>query len=309
MREATNRVAWTRAAALASSHAYSPRTLACPAGALAGAVECCTVQPLDIVKTRHQLNPGVNSGVMVALKSLVREGGARRCASHQPDDGWSQTHRPALGAPECGFSVFRAMQSAAARHLRALFSLPPCLRWSPALSGVGVAGAGGNPCSPSSRTRGFRRLYRGLLPEVAGGMPRSSAMYAGFAAAQRHLIQLNGGVSSAPVAFAAGAVSGIPEAMVATPFQVCDPSTSATLVRFSHVVSAVVSTQTRADHNAHSSFTICDCEEPRGSLRRPPGSSEAAPGERLCSPAASPGMNRVWCGVGFLTVEGAPALS
>jgi len=67
------------------------------------------------------------------------------------------------------------------------------------------------------------RLYRGLLPEVAGGMPRSSAMYAGFAAAQRHLIQLNGGVSSAPVAFAAGAASGIPEAMVATPFQVSNP--------------------------------------------------------------------------------------
>jgi hypothetical protein len=51
-------------------------------------VECCTVQPLDIVKTRHQLNPGVNSGVVTALKSLVREGGVPRCASPYPDDAW-----------------------------------------------------------------------------------------------------------------------------------------------------------------------------------------------------------------------------
>jgi hypothetical protein len=34
------------------------------------------------------------------------------------------------------------------------------------------------------------RLYRGLLPEVAGGMPRSSAMFAGFAATQRQLVRV-----------------------------------------------------------------------------------------------------------------------
>jgi len=110
-------------------------------GALAGAVECVTVQPLDIVKTRYQLNPGVNVGIYRTVTSLVAEGGVLR-------------------------------------------------------------------------------LYRGLLPEVTGGMPRSSAMYASQSYAQRKLTAWNGGQSTTAVAVAAGLFAGVPEAVVATPFQV-----------------------------------------------------------------------------------------
>jgi len=110
-------------------------------GALAGAVECLVVQPFDLVKTRYQLNPGMNAGIFSTLAGLVREGGVLR-------------------------------------------------------------------------------LYRGLLPEVAGGMPRSSAMYAGYTFAHRELLRLNSNQSTAGVALAAGCLAGVPEAVVATPFQV-----------------------------------------------------------------------------------------
>eukprot|EP00976_Prorocentrum_cordatum_P034621 704028-Prorocentrum_minimum.AAC.1 len=110
-------------------------------GALAGAVECMIVQPFDIIKTRYQLNPGVNAGIYKTASSLMREGGALR-------------------------------------------------------------------------------LYRGLLPEVAGGMPRSSAMYASQTYAQRQLTAWNGGQATTSVAVAAGIFAGVPEAVVATPFQV-----------------------------------------------------------------------------------------
>lgn len=48
------------------------------AGALAGAVECLVVQPFDLVKTRYQLNPGMNAGIFSTLAGLVREGGVLR---------------------------------------------------------------------------------------------------------------------------------------------------------------------------------------------------------------------------------------
>ena len=89
-----------------ANSAHSPRKLTSPlAGALAGAVECCTVQPLDIVKTRHQLNPGVNSGVLAALKSLVREGGVKRCVA-QPSPRWMDAGPTHLGA---GVRICRAL--------------------------------------------------------------------------------------------------------------------------------------------------------------------------------------------------------
>jgi len=110
-------------------------------GALAGAVECATVQPFDTIKTRYQLNPGVNVGIYNTAKHLVKEGG--------------------------------------------------------------VMG-----------------LYRGVLPEVAGGMPRSSAMYASQSYATRQLAAWNGGQATTSVAVTAGIFAGIPEAIVATPFQV-----------------------------------------------------------------------------------------
>ena len=50
------------------------------AGGLSGAVECLTVQPLDMAKTRLQLvvMPAERSNVLVALSGLVNEGGVFR---------------------------------------------------------------------------------------------------------------------------------------------------------------------------------------------------------------------------------------
>ena len=48
------------------------------AGALAGAMEAISVQPFDMVKTRHQLNHGANESVIGSLRSLYNEGGLSR---------------------------------------------------------------------------------------------------------------------------------------------------------------------------------------------------------------------------------------
>ena len=41
-------------------------------------VEAVAVHPLDMIKTRHQLNAGVNETIAQSVRSLLREGGARR---------------------------------------------------------------------------------------------------------------------------------------------------------------------------------------------------------------------------------------
>ena len=48
------------------------------AGALSGVTEAFSVQPFDMVKTRHQLNAGVNQSVYGTLVSLYAEGGVSR---------------------------------------------------------------------------------------------------------------------------------------------------------------------------------------------------------------------------------------
>ena len=48
------------------------------AGAVSGMAEAFSVQPLDMVKTRHQLNVGHNESVYKSLVSLYREGGIGR---------------------------------------------------------------------------------------------------------------------------------------------------------------------------------------------------------------------------------------
>lgn len=48
------------------------------AGALAGAAEAVAVQPFDMIKTRHQLNHGINETIAQTMKSLYKEGGFRR---------------------------------------------------------------------------------------------------------------------------------------------------------------------------------------------------------------------------------------
>lgn len=48
------------------------------AGGLSGVAEAITVQPFDMVKTRHQLNSGHNESILRTLKSLYKEGGILR---------------------------------------------------------------------------------------------------------------------------------------------------------------------------------------------------------------------------------------
>ena len=48
------------------------------AGAFSGTCEAFAVQPLDMVKTRHQLNPGLNETVYMTLLNLYKEGGIVR---------------------------------------------------------------------------------------------------------------------------------------------------------------------------------------------------------------------------------------
>ena len=63
---------------------------------------------------------------------------------------------------------------------------------------------------------GFFRFYRGVLPEAAGMMPKSSAMYATNELCKRELSRHFGsrdGQPTWPIAFVAGALSGYPEAI------------------------------------------------------------------------------------------------
>jgi|ERR1719422_867078 len=48
------------------------------AGAVAGGCETLTIQPLDMVKTRFQLNKGANPSMFTAFRELVAEGGVLR---------------------------------------------------------------------------------------------------------------------------------------------------------------------------------------------------------------------------------------
>lgn len=66
---------------------------------------------------------------------------------------------------------------------------------------------------------GVMRFYRGLLPEMAGMIPKTSAMYASQSLFQRELSRLNGG-NSMLVAAAAGGLCGVPESVTVTPFQI-----------------------------------------------------------------------------------------
>jgi len=66
----------------------------------------------------------------------------------------------------------------------------------------------------------MHRLYRGLLPELAGMAPTRSAMYGSNEMAKRFLLRENDGKDTAIISGVAGAFSGMAEAIVTTPFQV-----------------------------------------------------------------------------------------
>ncbi len=77
------------------------------------------------------------------------------------------------------------------------------------------------------KTEGFFRFYRGLGAELLGMIPKSSAMYASYELFRRvfdDVIPKEEPTSSigrtAVVSFLAGAMSGVPEAIVVTPPQV-----------------------------------------------------------------------------------------
>jgi len=111
------------------------------AGAVGGVAECIAVQPFDMVKTRFQLNEKKNTSVVIAIRSLLQEGG-------------------------------------------------------------------------------FFRLYRGILPELAGMIPKSSLMYGSQELFKREITRKNGGKATTLVAFGSGFLSGYPETISVTPFQV-----------------------------------------------------------------------------------------
>ena len=48
------------------------------AGAAGGVVESIVVHPFDSVKTRHQINPGINESILRTMQSMYKEDGIRR---------------------------------------------------------------------------------------------------------------------------------------------------------------------------------------------------------------------------------------
>lgn len=112
------------------------------AGALSGINECIVVQPIDMVKTRFQLNHEPNLSILHSMRTIYSEGG-------------------------------------------------------------------------------FLRFYRGFLPEMCGMIPKTSALYSSNELVGRYLIHHSElDYLRVHEAWLAGAVSGIPEATVANPFQV-----------------------------------------------------------------------------------------
>eukprot|EP01129_Flabellula_baltica_P013680 TRINITY_DN6401_c0_g1_i1.p1 TRINITY_DN6401_c0_g1~~TRINITY_DN6401_c0_g1_i1.p1 ORF type:complete len:287 (-),score=34.50 TRINITY_DN6401_c0_g1_i1:195-1055(-) len=65
---------------------------------------------------------------------------------------------------------------------------------------------------------GFSRFYRGVFPELAGMIPKSSVMYMAYEKVRRFYSRKYG--MSTSVAFVAGTISGLVEAATVTPFQV-----------------------------------------------------------------------------------------
>lgn len=67
------------------------------------------------------------------------------------------------------------------------------------------------------REGGFFRFYRGMAPELAGMIPKSSAMFASYEMTKVYMGKTHGDTSQ--VAAFAGLVSGVPEALTVQPFQ------------------------------------------------------------------------------------------
>lgn len=130
------------------------------AGAVAGVCEGITVQPMEMVKTRFQINTGQPMQILPTMRAIVAEGGVRQ-------------------------------------------------------------------------------LYRGGLPEIAGLVPRSSAMWSGYEFSRREMTKLNGGVCNTQIVAMAGVCGGICEATAFSPFQVTFPHFDLTFLsfmsRFSHI--------------------------------------------------------------------------
>ena len=99
------------------------------AGAAAGIFEGIVVQPMEMVKTRFQINAGEKMRVIPTMRAIVAEGGVRQ-------------------------------------------------------------------------------LYRGGLPEIAGLVPRSSAMWSGYELSRRELTRINGGACNTQIVAASGVCAG-----------------------------------------------------------------------------------------------------
>lgn len=67
---------------------------------------------------------------------------------------------------------------------------------------------------------GPRLLYRGIVPELLCGIPKTSAMFTTYSVTRGLITKACGGRDGLLTSFCAGAASGVPEACVMTPFQV-----------------------------------------------------------------------------------------
>lgn len=111
------------------------------AGALSGIAEALSVQPFDMIKTRHQLNTNSNPSILATLQELLKEGG-------------------------------------------------------------------------------IPRLYRGMLAELVGMVPKTSAMYSTYEISRRYLAEDLGYGETTLVCTASGFIASFPEAIIVTPSQV-----------------------------------------------------------------------------------------
>jgi solute carrier family 25 (mitochondrial 2-oxodicarboxylate transporter), member 21 len=111
------------------------------AGALSGIAEALSVQPFDMIKTRHQLNTSNNPSIITTLRELLNEGGVPR-------------------------------------------------------------------------------LYRGMLAELVGMVPKTSAMYSTYELSRRYLSEDLGHGETTMVCAASGFIASFPEAIIVTPSQV-----------------------------------------------------------------------------------------
>lgn len=104
---------------------------------------------------------------------------------------------------------------------------------------------------------GVSRFYRGVLPELAGMVPKSMSMYAAYDMSQRWLVR-HTSIDAVTTAFLAGIASGPAEAIVVQPFQVVKVRMQAKehLGRYSSSLDCAVQVRSRRLRGAAAEFQV-----------------------------------------------------